>query len=665
MKTKEEKKKSNLGFMLLVILLISVFLCISSFGIATWARYRSITGGNVEAQIAKWSFKVNGEEEQFADINLADTIDFTNVTIDKVAPGTYGSFDLEIDASGSEVSLDYYIDIDVTEKPTNLAFYSDSLFQNKLNIVNNKIEFEDEILLPNINTPVTKTIYWKWDYRTENLPSEEILQGYYSSIDGLEVLVNEYNNATAQQQQEIVLKINDKIDTYEQGEEVILPVIIKGIQKYTGEFSAKGIHITSSTSNEYMKNDEVTFSLEFTESIFADTNQTQITSSNAPVVMIDFEEITTANNPVAKVASLMNTQITLAEGSGKQATFVSAERNKINYKYVIQKGEVGKLKIVEISGSVFNKSGDEIQFDNTSIVEIKGENIDVKAALELQVGSRVYYTPPTATYTYDRANLQSSKGTESDYAQTGTDTLHNTSDCKITEWNVFEIGEDGNVKLIPVKSTTGGIYLMGANGYNNGVKIINEACSILFSNSEKNITARSICYEDIKRVMHGNEDKNYHQYFDSAVTRKYPKRYAEEYKSIIKGVERSNGLNISDSGTGILTGYSSASIKPYEYPSEIWFKNVDEKYKDLLSNRGNYWVASRCAEYNSENATNFGIMKKGTINSDKVYDAIVRGGLFDSYDTWSFKKWGALFPVVELNASQLQENEEETGWEVK
>ena len=64
MSTKDIKnKKQNLSFMLLVILLVSVILCISSFGIATWARSRSVTGGNVEAQIAKWSFKVNGEED--------------------------------------------------------------------------------------------------------------------------------------------------------------------------------------------------------------------------------------------------------------------------------------------------------------------------------------------------------------------------------------------------------------------------------------------------------------------------------------------------------------------------------------------------------------------------------------------------------------------------
>ena len=159
-------KKQNLSFMLLVILLISVILCISSFGIATWARYRSVTGSNVEAQIAKLSFKVNGEEEQFANIDLADTIDFTHVTTDKIAPGTYGSFDLDIDGRGSEVSLDYYINMEVASKPTNMIFYSDANYSQPIEIaVGNKMYLEGDLLLSENPMQEIRTIYWKWDYR--------------------------------------------------------------------------------------------------------------------------------------------------------------------------------------------------------------------------------------------------------------------------------------------------------------------------------------------------------------------------------------------------------------------------------------------------------------------------------------------------------------------
>ena len=236
-KTKEKlliKKKQNLSFMVLVLLLIAVILCISSFGIATWARYRSITGSNVEAQIARWSFKVNGEEEQFADIDLADTIAFEHVEKTTIAPGTYGSFDLEIDGRGSDVSLDYYVDMLVVNKPTNMKFYTDSNFANPLTITPESKMFLDGEFLVKGQAPMyeTRTIYWKWDYRTNTMPSQVVLDSYISEIPGLQVLLNEYNEVgkTEEQKQEIVAKINDKIDTKEAGGQVLIQVKVKGVQ---------------------------------------------------------------------------------------------------------------------------------------------------------------------------------------------------------------------------------------------------------------------------------------------------------------------------------------------------------------------------------------------------------------------------------------------------
>ena len=356
----QTKKKNNLKFMVLVIFLISLIMCISSFGIATWARYRSVVGNNVEAQIAKWSFKVNGEEEKFATIDLADTIDFTHVTTDKIAPGTYGSFDLDIDATGSEVSLDYYININVTDKPTNLKFYTDNTYATILPIsADNKIYLDGEFLISDPTMREIRTIYWKWDYRTESLPSTSVLQGYYSDIEGLETLVNEYDSATTQQKQELGLKINDKIDTYEQGGNVLLEVSVKGVQ-INPSFSLKRVQITSGKDQTYDVGDSVNLSLEFTENVYADNNNTAINGTTAPEVTLGFGGAS-ANNPVAKVASLINTNLKLSEGENI-ATFVSASGNKINYTYIIKSTDIGALRIANITGSVFNSNGKEINF---------------------------------------------------------------------------------------------------------------------------------------------------------------------------------------------------------------------------------------------------------------------------------------------------------------
>ena len=378
MSTKDIKnKKQNLSFMLLVILLVSVILCISSFGIATWARYRSVTGGNVEAQIARWSFKVNGEEEKFATIDLADTIDFTHVTTDKIAPGTYGSFDLVIDGSGSEVSIEYYININIGDKPTNLKFYTDELYQNELVVENNKIQIDDEILLADIDTPVTKTIYWKWDYRTQNLPSEFILNGYMGVIDGLRELTQQYNEIglTQQQQQELIYKINDKIDTYEEGGEVFLGVSVRGIQKYPDGLVFKSIYITSTTDELYVKNDVVTLDMEFTEKVYADANQTALTNQTAPTLSLEFGTGTeTANSLVVKLASRAGEILKLANNSYKTAAFVGVDRNKIKYSYTIDENDSGDLKIAGISGTLYSKSGKQIQLEKN---DLKGRTISV------------------------------------------------------------------------------------------------------------------------------------------------------------------------------------------------------------------------------------------------------------------------------------------------
>ena len=367
----QTKKKNNLKFMVLVIFLISLIMCISSFGIATWARYRTNTSGGVEAQIAKWSFKVNGEETQFADINLADTIDFTHVATDKIAPGTNGSFDLVIDGSGSEVSIDYYINVNAAGKPTNLKFYTDAQYSNEISIVNNKFSIEDEILLLNINTPVTKTIYWKWDYRTSSMPSQEILNNYVQDINGLQTLINEYNEVgkTAEQKNEIASKINDKIDTYEEGGEVVLGVSVVGIQKHPEGFVVKSVYITSSTDEEYVEGDEVNLTVEFTEGVYADNHKGIITEQTAPELTIEFQEnANELNGALAKIASTKSSIMSIAEANNyKVATFVSATVNKLNYKYIIESGDVGDLKIFGMSGTVYNKKGENIQLERKKI----------------------------------------------------------------------------------------------------------------------------------------------------------------------------------------------------------------------------------------------------------------------------------------------------------
>ena len=441
------KKKSNSWFMLLVLLLISVILCISSFGIATWARYRSVTGSNVEAQIAKWSFKVNGEEEQFANIDLADTIDFTHVITDKIAPGTYGSFDLDIDGRGSEVSLDYYVDMVVAQKPTNMKFYLDSNYAQPLEIaVGNKMYLEGDLLLSENPMREIRTIYWKWDYRTSTLPSQAVLDAYSPIIPGLEALITEYDNATGAAQEEIAMKINDKIDTYEAGGQVIVNVKVKGVQ-ISPNFSLKRVQVTSAKDDVYEAGDTVNFAMEFTENVYGNSSSGAISNSTAPVVTVGFGTVT-ASNPVVKVASLMQTNLKLSEGENV-ATFVSASGNKINYSYTLKSGDRGAFRIASITGSVYNIDGKQINFGTVqSVPEVIGGTVTTEAPVITPINI------PTGSITPTPVPTGLSVSVYGQYVNIGTNILDlnniTLSDGTHPEsdWRIFNSDEIGTYLIL-------------------------------------------------------------------------------------------------------------------------------------------------------------------------------------------------------------------------
>ena len=102
----------------------------------------------------------------------------------------------------------------------------------------------------------------------------------------------------------------------------------------------------------------------------------------------------------------------------------------------------------------------------------------------LEVGSTVIYNP-SGTYNWQAKYCSSTK------TETTDDVTLNSStgeDFNISSWKVLSIdNETGTVELVPSAPTTGTVYLGEAQGYNNGVKLLNDACSSLYGNSEKGI----------------------------------------------------------------------------------------------------------------------------------------------------------------------------------
>lgn len=170
------KKKAigRLGVLALALTLIST--CLMG---GTLAKYTADVTGSGSATVAKWSFKANEQTTSFTDINLANTA-YTNVAKEKIAPGTQGSFDIKIDASGSEVAVDYTIKLsEFKNRPTNLKFYSDEACTeaNEIKDFANYKGLDGTIAFNAADKAVTKTVYWKWDYETNSGDTSDTTDG--------------------------------------------------------------------------------------------------------------------------------------------------------------------------------------------------------------------------------------------------------------------------------------------------------------------------------------------------------------------------------------------------------------------------------------------------------------------------------------------------------
>ena len=268
----------------------------------------------------------------------------------------------------------------------------------------------------------------------------------------------------------------------------------------------------------------------------------------------------------------------------------------------------------------------------------------------LKVGSTVSYAP-TGTYNWQAQYYASTdKITENGEENVeATDRIldSSTDDFKINTWRVLEIDKTNQkVTLVPNEPTSNYVPLQGAQGYNNGVKLLNDACSNLYGTPSKGITARSIKIEDIENKMTASalasaRGDDYLKQVSSAYSKEYsyyPSIYAQEKLSVIDGTKRSTGLDVSEQKTlirrtdnGAAEGrlQASNSIQPYNNwrgikinsfltPGTSWnslwsslskFFQTDTEsginYSELLTYPGRnnyYWLASRALSCDEKGA---------------------------------------------------------------
>ena len=273
----------------------------------------------------------------------------------------------------------------------------------------------------------------------------------------------------------------------------------------------------------------------------------------------------------------------------------------------------------------------------------------------IKIGDYVKYIPDTVTntdkkYTDLLSNLRTYSG--------NTDETRNTTSTitqeKNLNWRVLDV-KDGQVRLISEEPVTSArIALQGYNGYNNAVKLLDDACNILYSNATLASKVQNLKIEDIQDKMiekdYSKISSEYGIYgsTDSPTNKYYPSILSKEKGQIVNGKEGTE-LDLSEQKE-FINQTTSLSVNSWTVKFTSWEKAMvkedfsNEKYYEMFLNNKTryYWISSRCALVSSSYA-HFDVrfVNDGSVTAANLYHS---GNGERSANTY-------LRPVITLNSN--------------
>ena len=162
----------NKKIVIKAVIIIALIALVSLAGYTFARYYQSINVGGGKATIARWSF---GSANVSRDIVLSE---------EKIAPGSNGTFEIEVDATNSEVPVEYEILVsDEKNIPTNMKFYAE--IQNEDNSTITTTETKDsftELAASDLKglIPVEKgnqkrkiNVHWSWEFNDEDITATD------------------------------------------------------------------------------------------------------------------------------------------------------------------------------------------------------------------------------------------------------------------------------------------------------------------------------------------------------------------------------------------------------------------------------------------------------------------------------------------------------------
>ncbi len=187
---KERKASKEYKGIFGALCMMLIMLLLTGAGGYTYARYMSQEKGTGNADIANWAFQIDKNGEQTKNVTLRNTVSKQTLVNGKIAPGTSGEFSITLDATGSEVGVDYTLSfVDEINKPENIAFTYNGKEYKSLNEIGS--------IKGNIGTKNDRTatilIKWTWLYQTGSTDIEKAENDIKDTKAGTSLLDYSFN----------------------------------------------------------------------------------------------------------------------------------------------------------------------------------------------------------------------------------------------------------------------------------------------------------------------------------------------------------------------------------------------------------------------------------------------------------------------------------------
>lgn len=155
------KRKKRIGLIILLLL----FGVTAGYVANTYAKYTAQVSGSGSATVAKWAFEEDNQNADFT-IDIAGNIDASTLVDGKIAPGTNGSFNIELSNENSEVGVAFTIAFsNLQNVPKNLVFkQSGAVIDLTSETITGKIAAGETLTVP---------VTWEWVYYTSDADDVE------------------------------------------------------------------------------------------------------------------------------------------------------------------------------------------------------------------------------------------------------------------------------------------------------------------------------------------------------------------------------------------------------------------------------------------------------------------------------------------------------------